>query len=180
MQGIEEIIRKNQEAFNRGEPDPNHFDKFHEKLKTYHNKSTESWYERHNIFLKIAAAVVVFITITTLYYTNSFNFIRNTISNEIASVELPVEVQDVIQYYNIITDKSFAEINQLAVSKDEASKIEEKAVKELEELEINRKELEQEYALNPNNERIINALILNQMQRAKIMKKIVNTLNQIN
>jgi len=180
MQGIEEIIRKNKEAFNKSEPSPDHFDTFREKLTHYHNINPESWYDRFNIFLKIAAAIFIFVAITSLYYTNSFNFIRNVISDKIASVDLPTEVQDVIQYYNIITDKSFEKIDQLAVSNDEAQKIKEKAIVELKELEDNRSEMEQEYALNPNNERIVNALILNQRQRAIIMEKIINTLNQIN
>jgi hypothetical protein len=51
---------------------------------------------------------------------------------------------------------------------------------ELKALEESTTDLENEYAQNPNNERIINALLLNQREKAKILDKILNTLSQTN
>jgi len=58
--------------------------------------------------------------------------------------------------------------------------VKEKAMTELKALEESTTDLENEYAQNPNNERIINALLLNQREKAKILDKILNTLSQTN
>ena len=179
MQSIEEIIRKNQKAFNDNEPATDHFDKFQKKFEDYQSGVSESWFERYNIFLKIAAAILIFATVSTLFYTGSFSYLKNTISDQIVAAELPVEVMEVMQYYNVITDKKVGQIDKLAVSEDEAAKIKQMALKELEDLENDRTELENEYSKNPNSERIINALLLNQQKRAEILDKILNVLNQI-
>jgi len=68
----------------------------------------------------------------------------------------------------------------LANNEDEAERIKEMAKIELKELEDERKNLEQEYIRQPNNERILNALLLNQQKREKILDRILNTLNQVN
>ena len=180
MQSIEEIIRKNQESFNDYEPATDHFDKFQRKLADYQSGVGESWFERYNIFLKIAAAVLIFVAISTLYYTDSFSYLKNTISKQIVAAELPAEVMEVMQYYNVITDKKVDRIDQLAVSEDEAAKIKQMALTELQDLENDRTELEKEYTQNPNSERIVNALLLNQRKRAEVLDKIINVLNQIN
>jgi len=85
-----------------------------------------------------------------------------------------------MQYYNVIEDKKISQIDVLAVSDDEATRVKKMALKELQILEEDRTELETEYTLNPNSERIMNALLLNQQKRAAILDRIINTLNQIN
>jgi len=180
MQGIEEIIRKNKEAFNINEPSPEHFDKFREKLADYHSGRKESWFSHHGLVLRIAAGILVFIAIGTLYYTNSFKWIINSVTGQIATVELPVEIREVMTYYNMITDKKVSQIDQLATSGDEAQRIKEMALKELQELDNNKLELEKEHAQNPNNERILNALVLNQQKKSEILDKIINTISQVN
>ena len=68
----------------------------------------------------------------------------------------------------------------ISLSEDEAGRVKEMALKELQMLEEDRSELESEYALNPNSERILNALLMNQQKRSEILDRIINTLNQIN
>ncbi|MCD4682923.1 MAG: hypothetical protein K8R86_06545 [Bacteroidales bacterium] len=180
MQRIEDIIKKNQEAFNDNEPGADHFEKFQKKLEDDQSGRGESWLERYNIILKIAAAIVIFAAISTFLYTDSFSYLKNSFTNKIVAAELPAEIVEVMQYYNVITDKKVSQIDELAVSEDEADKVKEMAMNELQTLEENRTELEKEYAQNPSNERIISALLLNQRKRAEILDRIINTLNQIN
>lgn len=179
MQRIEDIIKKNQEAFNDAEPSTDHFDKFQKKLNKM-PKERESWFERYNMVLKIAAAIIVFVAVTTFLYTDSFSYLKDSFTNKIVAAELPEEIVEVMQYYNVITDKKVNQIDELAVSEDEATKVKEMAMKELQNLAENRVELEKEYAMNPNSERIMSALLLNQQKRAEILDKILSTLNQIN
>jgi len=179
MQRIEDIIKKNQEAFNDAEPSTDHFEKFQKKLDEI-PVAQESWFERYNIFLKIAAAIVIFVAVATFLYTDSFSYLKSTFTNKIVAAELPAEIVEVMQYYNVITDKKVSQIDDLAVSEDEAIKVKEMAMNELKILEDDRAELEKEYAQNPNSERIVSALLLNQRKRSEILDRIINTLNQIN
>lgn len=180
MQRIEDIIKKNKEAFNSNEPSPDHFENFQKKLDGDHIIRGESWIERYNIVLKIAAAILIFAAISTLLYTDSFSYLKNKFTNEIVAAELPAEIVEVMAYYNVISDKKFSQIDDLAVSEDEATRVKQMAMKELQMLEEDRSELETEYAQNPNSERIMNALLLNQQKRSQILDRIINTLNQIN
>ncbi len=180
MSGIENIIKKNREAFNKADPSPEHLDNFRARLDDYHATKKISWFSRHSEVLRIAAAVVIFIGVGTFYFTGGFSFIRNSITEQIVAAELPVEIQEVMQYYNVISSKKVDQINDLAVSEDEAKRIKVMALFELKALEDERLALEKEYAKNPNNERIMNALLLNQQKKSGILDKILNTLNQVN
>ncbi len=180
MQRIEDIIKKNKEAFNSSEPSPDHFENFQKKLEEGQISMDESWFERYNIVIKIAAAILIFVAVGTLLYTDTFSYLKNTFTNEIVAAELPAEIVEVMAYYNVIADKKIGQIDDLAVSEDEAGRIKEMALKELQMLEEDRSELESEYTLNPNSERILNALLLNQQKRSEILDRIISTLNQIN
>lgn len=180
MKGIEDKIKQNRDAFNSDEPAPGHFRKFEEKLEALHEQDKESWFEKYGMIVRIAATALIFLALGTFFYSNLFDKFRNSISERIVAAELPAELQEVMVYYNVITNKKVDQIDDLASSQDEASRIKEMAVKELQALDEHRKELEKEYALNPNNERIMNALLLNQQKRSEILDKIINTLNQVN
>lgn len=180
MQRIEDIIKKNKKAFDNNEPSPDHFDNFQKKLESDQVEKGESWFERYNIILKIAAAVLIFAAISTVLYTDSFSYLKDKFTNEIVAAELPAEILEVMQYYNVIEDKKISQIDDLAISEDEATRVKEMALKELQILEEDRNELESEYVLNPNSERIMNALLLNQQKRTQILDRIISTLNQIN
>ncbi len=180
MQGIEDKIRKNREAFNQEEPAPDHIRRFGEKLDAFHAVERESWFERHGMAIRIAAAAVIFLAIGGFFYSDLSRRVKDSISERIVAAELPAELKEVMQYYNVITDNKVNQIDDLAVSEDEASRVKELAVMELRALEEHREELEKEYARNPNNERILNALLVNQQKRSEILDKILNTLSQVN
>jgi hypothetical protein len=179
MQRIEDRIKKNKEAFGDSEPREGHLERFTEKLASHHLQK-EGWFERYAITVRIAAAVLVFITISTLIYTDRLPGIKNLFTQRLASAELPMELMEVMQYYNTVTDKKVSQIDELAASTDEANRVKEKAMTELNALEESTSDLEVEYAQNPNNERILNALLLNQRKKAEILDKILNTLSQTN
>jgi len=179
MQRIEDIIKKNKEDFSDHEPREGHFERFSEKLAEHH-RHQESWFERYGIAIRIAAAVLIFVAVSTLIYSDRLPGIKNLFTRQIASAELPMDLVEVMQYYNILTDKKVSQIDELASSTDEAARVKAKALNELKALEESANDLEGEYALNPNNERILNALLLNQRKKAEILDKILNTLSQTN
>jgi hypothetical protein len=179
MPTIDDIIKKNREAFSDSEPEAGHIERFRDKLETL-EPAKEGWFQRYNIVLKIAAAIVVFIGITSIIYTDSFSIMRNSLTAKFFNTKIPQELAEVMQYYNVITDKKMVQIGQLAVSEDEAKRVKEKADIELKSLDESKNELEKEYAKNPGSERILNALMLNQRKRAEILDKILTTMKQIN
>jgi hypothetical protein len=180
MNGIENKIKKNREAFNEVDPSRGHLDKFRDKLENYHTTKSISWISRHSEIIRIAAAVVIFIGVGTIYFTGGFSFIRNSITEKIVAAELPIEIQEVMQYYNVISNKKVDQINDLAVSEDEAKRVKEMALFELKALEDEHLELEKEYTKNPSSEQIMNALLLNQQKKSGILDKILSVLNQVN
>jgi len=130
--------------------------------------------------MKLAAGFLIFLSIGILYYSKTFADVRDVISEQIVAAELPLELKEVMQYYNVITDKKVKLIDELASSEDEASRVKEMALLELKDLAVHRAELESEYAKQPNNERIMNALFLNQKKKTQVLDRIINTLSQVN
>ena len=96
MQRIEDIIKKNKEAFNNSEPNPAHFENFQKKLEGDHTKSSEGWFERYNIMLKIAAAILIFATVGTILYTDTFSYLKNTFT-KIFKAESPKPVNSTLK-----------------------------------------------------------------------------------
>jgi hypothetical protein len=176
---IEEKILNNRDAFDQSEPHPGHLDKFREKLEGLRLVKEESFFEKHNLIIRIAAGFIIFITIGILLYSGSFSGLRNLLSERLVAANLPAEMIEVMEYYNIVTTKKISQIDALAVSEDEAERVKGKAYMVLEGLEAERLELEKEYASNTNNERILSALVINQRKKSEILDKILNTLNQV-
>ncbi len=177
MKGLDEIIRKNRELLNVEEPSDRHFDSFQKKLAGYHQKR-ESWLSRHGLVLRIAAGVLIFITFGIFYYSQPLKGLKQIFSQQVADSGLPIELQEAMQYYNIITDKRLGQIAQYTSSADEAGKVKEMALKELENLDNDKLELEGYLAENPSNERIQNALVINRKKQAEILNRIINSLQK--
>jgi hypothetical protein len=177
MKNLDEIIGKNKEAFNNEEPSAGHFDKFQGKLAKYHQER-ESWFSRYGFVLRIAVSIIVFITIGLAYYSNPLKNFMQTISQQVEDAGLPQELQEAMHYYNIITDEHMVQIAQMTSSNEDAGKIREMALKQLEILDKNKADLESDLAENPSNERILNALVINRKKQAEILNRIINTLQR--
>lgn len=178
MKDLKKNIQDKRQAFDSREPNPGHFDRFEEKLDAYHAEG-ESWFEKHGFALRIAATILIFVALGAFLYTGLYDRVKGVLSDRIVAAELPDEVVEVMQYYNVITDSKVEQIDELAVSQDEAERVKQMALLELKALDEFRTELEKEYAKQPDNKRILNALLQNQQQREKILDRILNTMNQV-
>jgi len=177
MKGLDEIIKKNRELLSVEEPSDAHFDNFQKKLSTYH-QGRESWLSRHGLVLRIAAAALIFIILGVFYYSQPLKGLKQIFSQQVADSGLPIELQEAMQYYNIVTDKRLGQIAQYTSSTDEADKVEKMALKELENLDNDKLELEAYLVENPSNERIQNALVINSKKQAEILNRIINALQK--
>jgi len=180
MKDIEQTIRKNLEAFNQEEPGAGHFDRFDEKLDQFHSLHTENWFERNDLVLRIAASALVFLVIGGLLFTGTFSNLKFFVSEKIMAADLPPELKEVMQYYNVIADTQVNQIDALAVSEEEAARVKSMAMLELKDLEENQSELEKEFRKNPGNERIMHALVMNQQKKTEILDKIIHIMNKLN
>jgi hypothetical protein len=180
MKGIEDIIRKNREAFDSEGPSAGHFDKFRVRLDELHSETNRNFFRKYNIAVKIAVAVIIFIAVSTMFYSGGFSGLKLFVSDSLASSELPEELKEVINYYNLITDDRIAQIDKVAVSQEESEKVKIMAEAQISDIDENIAELKKELSENPDNQRITDAIVLNQQKKAELMNRILLTMNQKN
>lgn len=178
MKGLEEIINKNREAFDNESPSTGHFDKFRRKLDDFHSETNRNFFARYNIAIKAAAAVLIFLAVSTLLFNSNLLNLKGFVSDSLASSDMPDELKDVMSYYNLITNDKIAQIDKVAISKDESDKVKTMAETQIKDIDNNIAELKKELAENPDNQRITDAIILNQKKKADLMNRILLVMNQ--
>lgn len=176
MRNIEEHIQNNLNSFNSEMPRKGHDERFLQKLNNVRVEKPEGWFTRNNVILRIAAAIILFAGIGSLYYITGFSGLNKLLTNQIVERNLPPEVQEVVRYYAAITTKKIGQIDDLAVSENQAVKIKAMANEELNSLEKDRKDLEAEYSRNPENERVTDALLLNRKKQSEVLDRILSML----
>ena len=165
MTELEKFILENAERFNDAEPDPGHFARFEGRLNKLHSVERSS---KRLLYLKIAAAALVLLTAGTLVLDLARKDIRHMLDNRTASVELPGEVQEAMNYYDMQAEKQMKEIAGKANSRDAQAT----ATSEVKTLDANTAELKEALKENPGNEHIMNALIRSQQMKEKVVRDI--------
>ena len=176
MRNIEEHIQKNLKSFSNEMPREGHDERFLQKLNSVELAKPEGWFTRNNVTLRIAAAIILFAAVGSLYYTTGFSGLNKLLTHQIVESNLPPEVQEVVRYYAAITIKKIAQIDDLAVSENQAVKIKAMANEELNSLEKDREDLEAEYSRNPENERVTDALLVNRKKQSEVLDRILSML----
>jgi hypothetical protein len=177
MSKLEQFIIDHNEEFDDQEPDPGHFSRFKEKL----NKPTSRVIVPpvRNMFLRIAAVIVVLITVTVFVFDWVARELREGFSTRTANTELPAEVREVVQYYDLKVVESMGKLNALAANPVEAGILKKDAEREISNLDANSGELKHSLAENPDNERILAAFILNQQMKVGVIDNMIDKLMKI-
>lgn len=177
---IEELIQKNLEALNDNEPMDGHFERFEAKLKAQHKKRKISL----NIVLKFAAAVVFVFLATNqafIYFSpNSQGLILNANKpSEVTLASISTEYKEVEFYYTTSIKTGLNQWNELNsegyISDEEQTMMQ----TELEEFEKLYKSLQDDLAANPNDERVINAMLEFYQTKLSLINMIVNKLEEV-
>lgn len=172
MENIEDIIRNNLNTFNEEEPSNGHFERFNRKLEVLYQASAP---KRSIVpYLLKAAVVTLLVTLSSLWTWD--HFIRPD-SSRMTLGQVSPEYKEVESYY----------IHQVSLVKDEIINItpnnnpEQKAelLKEMKNMDSVYVSLQKELKANPNDERIINAMIKHYQTKLEIMTYIVNQLQTI-
>lgn len=178
---IEEMVLKNLEQLNDNEPREGHFDRFEEKLKLQHKK------KRFTLsFIVKIAAVVIFVLLASnqiaIYLTPGTHVsLLSAFSKDqqLTLGSVSPEYQEVEFYY---TNSINVGLNQWEELKNEglvSNEEQEMMTSELNEFETRYKNLQNDLAANPNDDRVINAMLEYYQAKLSVINIIVNKLEEV-
>jgi hypothetical protein len=172
MKTLEEIIKSDREIWNSDEPAEGHFERFSVKLglKTAAKKTPKSIIP----YMLRAAVVALLVTLSSLWAWDNIvkqNYNRMTLS------EVSLQYREVETYYIRQVKLMEDEIKGTIISDDPEQK--EILMKELQSMDTVYVALQRELSANPNDERIINAMIDHYQKKVDVMTLIVNQLKAI-
>lgn len=172
MKNIDEIIRNNKDLFEGKEPMEGHFDRFNWKLeKRLHSHDT-----RKSIvpYLLKAAVVTLLVTLSSLWTWD--HFIRSD-SKRMTLGQVSPQYKEVENYY--VHQVNLMESKLINIDLKDNPEQKEMLVSEMKSMDSVYVQLQKELKVNPNDERIINAMIEHYQTKLEVMTYIVNQLKAI-
>ncbi len=168
MDNLDKIIQENRQSFDSFEPSEDHFDKFEQKLREFNQKKKTFTIG----YMLKAAAVTVLVILSGLWvYEN----IQQRTNKGIALSEISAEYSEVEIYYTHLVNQKYGEINQCK-SLDSLQK--QIMLHELGEMDSIYENLKKDLSANPNDKRVINAMIQHYQLKVEVMNQILNQLQQ--
>jgi hypothetical protein len=172
MKTIEDIIRNNRDFFEDKEPSEGHFDRFSVKLEIRCNAKAN---KRSIVpYLLRAAVVTLLVTLSSLWTWD--HFIR-TGSSRMTLGQVSPQYKEVENYYIHQVSLMEGEIVNTDLQNNPGQK--EMLVKEMKSMDSVYVSLQKELKANPNDERIINAMIEHYQTKLEVMTYIVNQLKTL-
>lgn len=177
---IEELILKNLERLNNNEPSEGHFERFEAKLNFQHKKKRITL----NVVWKVAAAVIFVLLATNqafIYFSpNSQGSLFSGFNkNEFTLASVSPEYEEVEFYYTNSINVGLNQWNSLTEEgfiSEEEQKMMDSELNEFEELYGN---LQKDLAANPNDERVINAMLEFYQAKLSVINMIVSKLQEV-
>jgi hypothetical protein len=172
MKNIEEIIRDNKDFFEDAEPSNGHFERFSRKLERRFQVSTV---KRSIVpYLLRAAVVTLLVTLSSLWTWD--HFIR-TGSTRMTLSQVSPQYKEVEKYYVHQVNMMEGEIINVDFKNSPEQK--EMLLNEMKSMDSTYISLQKELKANPNDERIINAMIEHYQKKVEIMTYILGQLKTI-
>ena len=174
MNSLEEIIRKERGAFDDQEPSEGHFERFSFKLavRLHSGKAKRSIVP----YLLKAAVVTLLVTLSSLWTYD--HFIRENIKQTMKLGQVSPEYREVERYYVQQVNFMEKDINSLDLENNPEQK--EIMMQELKSMDSTYVELQKELKANPDDQRIIDAMIKHYQTKIDVMSYILEQLKQIN
>ncbi len=171
MKTIEDIIRNNRNLFEDKEPSEGHLDRFSVKLEIRCNARTK----RSIVpYLLKAAVVTLLVTLSSLWTWD--HFIRPG-SSRMTLGQVSPQYKEVENYYIHQVNLMEGEITNTDLNNNPGQK--DMLVKEMKSMDSVYVSLQKELKANPNDERIINAMIEHYQTKLEVMTYIVSQLKTI-
>ena len=177
---IEEIILENLEGLNDNEPMEGHFERFQAKLKSQSKKKVISF----SLILKVAAAVIFVLLATNQAFIYFSPDNQGLLSTEVRSTEVTLasvspEYEEVEFYYsnaiNVGLEQWYELKNEGLISEEEQHLMDD----EMKEFETLQKSLQSDLAANPQDERVINAMLEYYQTKLSLINMIVAKLQEV-
>jgi hypothetical protein len=172
MKSIEDIIRSNKDFFEDAEPSTGHLERFNRKLEKRFQVNTIT---RSIVpYLLKAAVVTLLITLSSLWTWDHFIRAGN---NRMTLGQVSPKYKEVENYYVHEVNMMEGEIVNVDLNNNPAQKA--ILLKEIKSMDSTYISLQKELKSNPNDERIINAMIEHYQTKLDVMTYIVNQLKTI-
>ena len=172
MKNIEEIIRSNKDFFEEAEPSAGHLERFNRKLELRFQAAPV---KRSIVpYLLKAAVVTLLVTLSSLWTWD--HFIR-TGSSRMTLGQVSPQYKEVENYYVHQVNMMEGEIVNVDLKNNPEQKT--MLMKEMKSMDSTYVSLQKELKANPNDERIINAMIEHYQTKLEVMTYIVNQLKSI-
>ncbi len=172
MKNIEDIIRSSKDFFEEAEPSKGHLERFNRKLELRFGART---IKRSIVpYLLKAAVVTLLVTLSSLWTWD--HFIRSD-RNRMTLGDVSPQYREVENYYVHQVNLMESELVNIDLKNNPEQK--EMLLSELKGMDSVYVQLQKELKANPNDERIINAMIEHYQTKVDIMSYIVNQLKAI-
>jgi hypothetical protein len=172
MKTIEDIINSNKDLFEDAEPSEGHLERFNKKLDLLSKKNAP---KRSIVpYLLRAAVVTLLVTLSSLYTWDHFIRPQN---NRMTLGEVSPQYKEVENYY--VHQVNLMENEILNVDLKNNPQQKEMLLTEMKSMDSTYVSLQKELKANPNDERIINAMIEHYQTKLDVMNYIVNQLKTI-
>jgi hypothetical protein len=169
MKNIEEIIRNNKEFFDEAEPSEGHFERFTRKLEIRFGNKT---IKRSIVpYLLKAAVVTLLVTLSSLWTWD--HFIRSD-RNKMTLGDVSPQYKEVENYYVHQVNLMESELVDIELKNSPEQK--QILMSEMRSMDSVYVQLQKELKANPNDERIINAMIEHYQTKLEVMSYIVSQL----
>jgi hypothetical protein len=172
MNTIEEIIRKNKDFFDEAEPSKGHFERFSRKL--------EMRFSTHTIkrsivpYLLKAAVVTLLVTLSSLW---TYDHFLKPGRNRMTLSQVSPQYKEVENYY--VHQVNLMESDLVNTELNNSPEQKKMLLTEMKSMDSVYVQLQKELKANPNDERIINAMIEHYQTKLDVMTYIVNQLKEI-
>ncbi|MEF8846785.1 MAG: hypothetical protein V5A59_15020 [Bacteroidales bacterium] len=171
MKHLEDIIRSHRSEFDDMEPPEGHFERFDQKLRTYNRrKRLFNW----NVILK-AAVVAVLVVLSGLWVSDRIS--EQQTPESLALEKVSPEVKEAHFYYSSLMEKKYEQIKQFDFRDEEQKEMLLNELQDMNSIYVNIKE---DLRTNPNDPRVINALIRHYQMKLEVMNQILDQLQSIN
>lgn len=174
MKDIDKIIIENRQDFDDSEPESGHLERFRQKIHYSKPKKQSVFFS----VLKIAS-VVILLVLSSLWIYDRFADAgdKNEISDSNTMKSIPEEYDEARFFYASQVDKQVDIINQIDFSGQDKEK--QMLMSELADMDSVFVNLQQELNANPDDERILNAIITHYQLKIKVLNNIIDKLNKV-
>ena len=166
MKLLDDYIKENLEQFDAEEPLDGHYDRFDAKLAQLEKRRGD---RTETILLRIAAALLLALVIS--YAANrEFRFLNRNTGNIISAIAYP-ELNEAEQFYTSQLSLYYTKIRDLRFNNDQTEK--KQVMDELSEMDQQVRAMKQDLLQNPDDERIVNAIINFYQVKIELMDMII-------